>query len=276
MASVASLGTPVSPILSAYAKNIGLLADSNARISGGLRVLRIGDDVSAITTANYLQTQTSTLRSTLVSGARAGTFLQVASDGLAKIRELLDTLDALATTANEPGRTPLQYATLDGQFQSALTEIDATVANTTFNGVSILDGNADTGVDPYYQIGATSGDSVTLAIPDVSTTGLFGGAVSIGSAAAATAATTSISTAGDTIDNAIALVDAYQQRLDLADAEARSNIGGVNAGISNLLDTDIPSETITRDRLAHQQTIGAALLAQANGLNSGLLNLLAT
>jgi flagellin len=274
MALASSIETRVSPSLNAYAKNARDLGDSAIRIRSGTRIVRNGDDASSLSAATLLQTQTSTLRSTLTSGARATSFLQVAADGLAKVREILTTLDELTTQANAAGQTSLRYATLDAQFQSSLRAIDTIVSATTFNGASILDGTAASGIDPYLQVGVTSSDSVSLAIPDVSTSGLFGGAVTIGSAASATAAAASVTTASDSVDNAIAKIDAYQARLRIAADAARHEIQGVTLGIDTLLATDIPAETATSDRTTLQQQTAAVLLAQAFAVNSGLLGLL--
>lgn len=274
MAFSYALETTVSPGLRAYAKNTATLGDIRVRVTTGERVTRIGEEVGTISAASALQTQTATLRSTLASRARAGSFLQVAGSGLATIRTLLGDLRTLTSTANEAGRTGLSYATLDAQFQSTLRAIDQTVADTTFNGASILDGSAEIGLDPYLTIGATAGDSVSLALPDVSTSGLFGGSLSIGDAGAATAATSAVADAGALVDEAIAKVDAYLLRLEVADASTRATLYGLSSSISDLIGTDESAETRRGEALTLTQQSAAALLAQTAGLRRDLLGLL--
>lgn len=276
MVWAAPFETRVSPAVRTYAENSAALGDSRKRIASGNRILRNGDDASSLSAATKLQTQTSTLRSTLTSGARATSFLQVAAAGLSQVRAILETLDDLTAKANAPGRTPFSYATLNAQFQSSLAEINKVVTSTTFNGESILDGSASGSGAPYIQVGATSNDRVTLAVPDVSAATLFGGTVSLHNAAASTAAAPQVSTAQHFVDHAIALVNAYQQRLDLADEAARRSIGGIKLGIDALLDTNREQETRSADQMRLTQQTAAALLAQAMRVNSNLLGLVSS
>ncbi len=274
MALATSLETRVSPSMGAYARNSAALSDIRVRLTTGNRIVRLGDDVASLTTANGLQSQTSTLRSALVSGAKATSFLQVASGGLSQIRDVLATMSDLTAEANASGRTSRQFATLDGQFQSQLAAIDAIVAATSFGGASILDGSADGASAPAAVVGELAADTVALAIPDVSTTALFGGPVAIGNTIEATAATTSVSTAQQTVDDAIAKIDAYQVRLDTANQVASQSISGLALGLDQLIGTDDAAETRNETVLTLRQDTAAALLAQTLGANGGLLGLL--
>ena len=274
MALATSLETRVSPSMGAYARNSAALSDIRVRLTTGNRIVRLGDDAASLVTANGLQSQTSTLRSALVSGAKATSFLQVAAGGLSQIREVLETMSTLTAEANASGRTSRQFATLDGQFQSQLAAIDAIVAATIFGGASILDGSADGTSAPAAVVGELAADTVALAIPDVSTGTLFGGPVAIGNTIEATAATTSVSTAQQTVADAIAKIDAYQVRLDTANQVASRSISGLALGLDQLIGTDDAAETRNETFLTLRQDTAAALLAQTLGANGGLLGLL--
>lgn len=264
----------VSSSVGAYARGSQQLADSNYRISSGNRIIRNGDDASSISAASFLQSQTNTLRSTLQNGAKASSFLQIAYDGLDQIRSILETLNDLTATANEHGTTTRQFKLLDAQFQSSKSQIDGIVATTTFNNSSILDGSAASTGAPVIITGDASGDTVSLAIPSVTSASLFSGAVSIGTAVTAAAATTPVSNAKQLVEDALAKVNAYQLRLDTADAATRNRIYGIDLATDNLLNTDIAAETNKADRQELTQQIAAAVIAQTLGLNSNLLQLL--
>jgi len=75
------------------------------------------------------------------------------------------------------------------------------------------------------------------------------------------------------IADAIAKVDAYQLRIDSAEAAVRSSIRGVNSAIDTLIATDNDAEETSRTRNQFQLETSGALLAQALRINSKLLSL---
>lgn len=266
----------LSPSLSSYARNSDALSDISIRLTTGNRIVRGGDDAANLSTAAGFQTQTSTLRSALSNGTRAGSLLQVASDGLSQIRSVLDSLTALTSTANASGATPRQLSTLDAQFQSQLTQIDTIVSATTFEGNPLLDGSISGSGAPAVLVDEVGNNPVSLSIPDLRSSALFSSTPSIGDNANAAAATTSVSDATQTVDEAIALVDAYQKRLDMANDAAMRRIYGLNLARDDLTATDVPKEEQIRDFIRLQQQTAASIMAQTLGLNSGLLDLLNT
>lgn len=270
MALSATNETLVSPVRQAYAKNTAQLADAAIRLTTGKRIVRTGDDSSSISSAATLTSQRAAERGTLANGARATSFLQVAYDGLDRIRSILDTLDSLASAATGTGITTLQYAHYDAIFQSKLSEIDDVVDQTTFNGEVILDGSAS---EEEALVGAEVGGTITLDIPDVTSESLFASPVNLRSSAAATTASTAVTSAQQAIDEAIAKVEAYQTKLAIAEAVARRDVYSVTQGIDALLATDEDSETQSRDATQLRQDTTAALLAQTKLFNSDLLKL---
>jgi flagellin len=264
----------LSPSLSSYARNSDALSDISIRLTTGNRIVRGGDDAANLSTAVGFQTQTSTLRSALSNGTRAGSLLQVASDGLSQIRSVLDSLTTLTSTANASGTTPRQRSTLDAQFQSQLTQIDTIVSATTFEGNPLLDGSISGSGAPAVLVDEVGNNPVSLSIPDLRTSALFSSTPSLGDSASAAAATSSVSDATQTVEEAIALVEAYQKRLDMANDAAMRRIYGLNLAQNDLIATDVPKEEQIRDFIRLQQQTAASIMAQTLGLNSGLLDLL--
>ena len=264
----------LSPSLSSYARNTDVLSDISIRLTTGNRIVRGGDDAANLSTAVGFQTQTSTLRSALTNGTRAGSLLQVASDGLSQIRSVLDSLTSLTSTANASGATPRQLSTLDAQFQSQLTQIDTIVSATTFEGNPLLDGSISGSGAPAVLVDEVGNNPVSLSIPDLRTSALFSSTPSIGDSASAATATSSVSDATQTVEEAIALVEAYQKRLDIANDAAMRRIYGLNLAQNDLTATDVPKEEQIRDFIRLQQQTAASIMAQTLGLNSGLLDLL--
>lgn len=262
-----------TPALAAFARTSDALGVSAIRLSSGERYQTVGDDVANVTSASRLQAQTSSLRSALVNGARATSLLQVAYDGLAQIRSILDSLSELTTTANQTGLTTRDYATLDAQFQSLKLQIDTIATTTKYNGADLLDGTSNGSGAPVFQLGFPANSTVTVAIPNVTSASLFPTPVTLGNAAGASAATTTVTSASDAVNTAIAKIDGYQSQLDTADAATRRSIFGITNATNALIATDTNAETTRRARNLFQQQATATLIAQTLGLSSNLLRL---
>ena len=196
--------------------------------------------------------------------------LQIADNGLSQIRTILDSLVDLTKTANGTGLTITQYKLLDGQFQQQKNLIDSIVSHSTYNGANLLDGTLTATGTANFQISGT----LPIAIPSVTSASLFGTPTSLGSPAHATAATITVGNAKDSVNNAIAIVAAYQVRLDAAENATRSSIQGIRNATNDLLHTDTASEsqTLAADRI--KQHTAAAIFAQALGVNANLLSLI--
>lgn len=262
-----------TPALAAYARIGEALGVSNIRLTTGERFQTVGDDVANVTTASRLQAQTSTLRSALVNGARATSLLQVAYDGLAQIRDILDSLSDLTATANATGLTARDYALLDAQFEQRASSIDLIATTTQYNGANLLDGTADGSGAPLFQLGFPANSTVRVAIPDVTRAGLFPAPVTLGDAVAANAATTSVANAADAVASAIAKIEGYQSQLEVAEEATRRSIFGIRNATDALIATDSVEESASRTRNLIQQQTTATLIAQTLGLSSDLLRL---
>jgi flagellin len=263
-----------SPSARAYSDTSARLADTAARLTLGTRILRTGDDVASVTLAASLDNQTNSLRSGRVNGARATSYLQTAGDGIARIRNVLTALSDLTSTALAAGVTPLQFATLDAQFQRARAGIDTIVATTTFNGSAILDGSANGSSAPGIPLG--NGSSISLPIGDFRSAALLGGPLSIGSTTTATTTAATLSNTQQTVDEAIAQLDAFSLRLRTADQASENTLASLARAQNSLIATDRESETATRETLRlRQQTAATLIAAQVLGLNNDLLGLVA-
>lgn len=274
MATIGLALARTAPALAAYARTSDALGVSTIRLTSGERFQTAGDDVASVTSATRLQSQTATLRSALGNGARASSLLQVAYDGLAQIRDIIDSLSALTSTANQTGLTERDYATLDAHFQSLQATIDPIAGTVTYNGANLLDGTADGAGAPVFQLGYPAGSTIRVALPDVTRASLFSTPVTLGDAASAALATATVTSARDAVATAIAKLEAYQSQLDVAEAAAKRSILGITNATDALIATDIPNENASTARNRFQQQTAAAVIAQTLAFSSNLLGLI--
>ena len=274
MAVTGPTGIPLAPVLSAYQRTSVSLSASETRLSSGLRLLHTGDDTASAMAATSLQSENSTLRSSLQNGAHATTLLQIANQGLSEIRTILSGMRDLADTANTDGLTHTQYALLDGQFQQLKAGIDRIVSGSNYNGANLLDGTYTGSGAADFQLGSVSGSTLAITIPSMASSSLFTASVSLGTAASAATATVHVSSAQQMVNEAIAKVAAYQERLDEAEAVTRVAISDITKSTDRLLATDNDAESAQLHSTALKQHTASVLFAQALGVDSRLLSLI--
>ncbi len=126
-----------------------------------------------------------------------------------------------------------------------------------------------------FQVGATSSDSISVAVGDTSTNSLFAGAqLDVLTQESAAIAADAIDVALNTVTSIRADVGALQSRFDFASANVESSIQNQDAARGALLDTDIAAESTAFATAQVQLQAGISVLAQANQLPQNLLKLI--
>lgn len=125
--------------------NIGLasrLASASvARLSSGNRIVLAADDVAALAAGTSLASSVLGLRAGLLNASQGTSLLQVADGGAANIINILQRQKAIAQQAGSGSLQDTDRAFLNQEFQALSAQIDQIATNTTFNGVTLLDGS---------------------------------------------------------------------------------------------------------------------------------------
>lgn len=117
------------------------ITESTYRLTSGDRFYRAGDDIGALSISSRLQSDIVSLRQGQLNNLQAESLLQTAYSGASEINSILDSMRALAVSANVGSLTPAERATLDLEFQNLRAEIDSIANNTSFNNINLLDGS---------------------------------------------------------------------------------------------------------------------------------------
>ncbi len=252
------------------------LAANLARLSSGNRINRASEDVASLAVGTALSSEVVTLRSALGNASQGTSLLQVADGGLAQQVDILQRQKALATQASSGQLDDASRSALNQEFQALSAELNRIAGTTNFNGVNLLDGSsALAGAALNFTVGSQASDSISVAIPDTSTTAIFGGAsVDIATQTSATSALSTLDNALTSLTSTRASVGAFQSRFDAADSTIRSAINNQEAARSTLLDTDIGAESTATAAALVQQQAAIATQAQTKKLGSGLLRLI--
>ena len=174
---------------------------------------------------------------------------------------------------------------IGAEVKQLATEIGKIRSDTEFNGIKLLDGTGGTAGSISFQVGANTGESISVTTKDITASATSAGMAALQTVgAAATDAAASTAFAGvtlDNIDDAIEKVSslragfgAVQNRLEHRLNNLASYQENLVASESRIRDVDMASEMVDFTKLQILQQAGTSMLAQANQAPQSVLSLL--
>ncbi|MBF0430626.1 MAG: flagellin [Fibrobacteria bacterium] len=275
------------------ARNQKVLTQSLERLSTGLRINRASDDAAGLSVSEQLRTQIRGLAVARRNGEQGIALLQIAEGAASEISSIIQRMRELAVQSANDTLTSIERGYTDTEFQSLMTEISRISQATQYNGMTLLDGGANSfGVSGGASVihigannnsGSTSGtvDSMSIAV-DSLTLGALGITLSTAGVTStnitnqvnATGALTAIDTAIRSINNMRSDLGAYINRLDHAINNAANQELNTQNAESMIRDVDFALETTNFSKAQILTQASAAMLAQANALPSSILPLI--
>ena len=249
------------------------LATSMQRLSSGLRVNSARDDAAGLAIAERMGAQARGMSVAIRNATDAISLAQTAEGAIGKLSDMMQRMRELAVQSANATNGAGDRANLNAEYQELAAEITRTIGATRFNGLAILAGNAGA---QAFQVGANSGETVTVTTTNLSTnadvTAVTGGSVT--SAALAGTAMTNIDTALNTLNSERALYGATQNRFESIVSVLQVAAENQMAARGRIMDADFAAETANLSRAQILQQAGSAMVAQANQLPNQVLALL--
>lgn len=149
------------------------LADSLERISSGKQINKAADNAAGMVLADAFASQARGFGQAIRNSSDAISITQVAEGGLSQAVDLVQNIRTLALQAAQGGQSLDSRRALQADIDASLTTLNDIAQNTTFNGQKLLSG---TFANRSFQVGATSGETVTLSIPSMEAAQLGGAA----------------------------------------------------------------------------------------------------
>jgi flagellin len=239
----------------------GRLQGNFARLSSGLRIATAADDAAGLGISERMRAQ---IRSFTVAGRNAQdgvSLAQTAEGAMQETGNILTRMRELSVQAANGTLTTTDRATLDTEFQALSAEIDRISTQTTFNGVSLLDGSA-TGLS--VQVGINASETISVALQDASSSTLGVSGEDVTSVTNANSAIAAIDSAIDTISTARGALGAAQNRLNSTIASITNTRENLSAAESRIRDVDVALETSDLTRNSILQQAAVSVLSQAN------------
>ncbi len=270
---VIATNTSANTALNFLNRNSEDQAKSLSKLSSGSRIVVASDDAAGLAVASRIQADISVLEQAGRNVLQARAVLQTADGALSNIGDILQRLKSLSAQSLSGAVTNAERLFIDAEYQQLLTEVDATVASTTFNGDPLIDGtyneNYLVGPDPALDILAANLSSVTATVAGIGAAG-----TNVTTTVLATAAATAIDTAIDNISADRSTVGSLISRFEFRGDYIATATENLQAARSSIVDVDIAAE---QTNLVAKQVLteaSIAALVQANQAKQSLLALI--
>lgn len=136
-----------------------MLKTSLERLSTGLRINSAKDDAAGLAISERFTAQIKGLNQGVRNANDGISLAQTAEGALAEVTNNLQRIRELAVQSSNATNTATDRAALQNEVTALVAEIDRVATQTSFNGTKLLNGGFAGAV---FQIGANSGDSITI------------------------------------------------------------------------------------------------------------------
>jgi len=258
------------------------LAVSMQRLSSGLRVNSAKDDAAGLAIAERMNVQVRGMNVAIRNANDGISLAQTAEGGLATMADMLQRMRELAVQSINSTNTSADINALNQEFTQLRDEVNRTMSAVQFNGTSLFTTTASFD----FQVGANSGQTITIAGTAINLAATDGGMSGVTQATGAAsglnttansanaAVLTTLDTAIATINTTRATLGAVQSRFENTISYLRGAVENQAAARGRIMDADFAAETANLSRTQILQQAGTAMIAQANQLPQGVLALL--
>ena len=242
------------------------------KLSSGFRINRAADDAAGLAISEGLRSQIGGLKVATRNAQDGISVVQTAEGALTETHSILQRMRDLAVQASNDGAlSDTDKGKADAEFQQLTKELDDIATKTTFNGTALLNGSFS---NKTFQVGSNAGESLTVSISDMSSTGLTVSGLAIGTLTGAQDALAKVNTAIGSVSTQRANLGATQNRLEHKINNLNATVENLTASESRIRDTDMAEEMSNFTRTQVLSQAGTAMLAQANQSTQGILKLL--
>ena len=266
-----------------YTNNTSALSKNLEKLSSGYKINRAGDDAAGLAISEKMRAQITGLNKAQDNAQDGISLVQTAEGALTEVHDMLNRMYELAIqSANGTYDDAVDRDNLQAEFAALTDEIDRIADSANFNGIELLDGSISTAASALVlQIGDTSDDfnQLSVQIGDMHAATLGNGVssledINIGSVTFAQAAVSVIKGAINQVSSTRGDLGAIQNRLE----HTVNNLSVMEENIQNaesrIRDTDVADEMMAYVKNNILIQSAQAMLAQANQVPQGVLQLL--
>ena len=262
------------------------------RLATGKRINSVADDTSGYAVGKSLNQKVQLMPAAQGNVGSAQDMLATAESSLSNVKDLITSIRTKIANSTNPATDNTK---ISGDIKALANEIANIFSTTKYNNTQLLTSLSASNF--AFQTGADSTDKLTINYFETSTGSLSGTATlstsaftvnsigtagytaltqmaSIGTTAAAIGSLSAyLDTFESTIDNSLASVGNYDQRLSVKSDFLTSAIANSTASVSRLFDANVATEQLNATKGQIQQQVATSMLSQLNKAPQNLLSL---
>ena len=241
------------------------------KLSSGYKINRAGDDAAGLAISEKMRGQIRGLDMATKNAQDGISLIQTAEGALNESHAILQRMRELAVQAANDTNVDSDRMALQREFDQLVAEIDRIATTTEFNTQKLLDG---TFTDKVFQIGANSGQTITVAIASMNANVLGVDGLTLDTSDQAQATITAVEEALTTVSEERSKLGAIQNRLEHTINNLGTTSENLTAAESRIRDTDMAKEMMNFTKNNILMQAAQSMLAQANQQPQGVLQLL--
>jgi len=241
----------------------GLLSQSLERLSSGLRINSAADDAAGLAISQQFTTQINGTNQAVNNANDAVSEAQTAGGALTTIVNNLQSIRTLAVESANGSNSASDRQALDAQVQQQIQEITQIASQTSFNGLSVLNGSS--GVTTY-QVGANVGNTISINLSQGVAATQIGQVASSANTVSNTAALTG------NLTLAVGTGTAVTVGTSVAGALPGQSATSAYAKAAAINSADISGLTASASTTATEATAFSNIVAATNGTGVGATN----
>ena len=253
-------------------------SNSLAKLSSGSRINKAGDDAAGLAISEKMKSQIGGLTQAKRNAQDGISLVQTAEGALNESHSILERMRDLAVQGGNGTLTTDDRTSINKELSALHEELTRISQTTQFNTKQVFSQTKDNTVTFTFQIGANSGQTLSVSV------GAMDGTSLLGSDASAFSIASDGGNAGTmihNIDDAIAKVSSQRATLGAVQNRLEHTINNLTATNENLSDAnsrirdvDMAEEMMTFTKSNILSQAATSMLAQANAMPNSVLNLL--
>src|SRR6476619_1731119 len=140
-------------------KTSSMLSSAMQKLSSGYRINKAADDAAGLAISEKLSAQVSGLSQAQQNAQSAVNLVQTADGAMGEVTSMLQRVRDLAVQYNNGTLSTADQAAITAEVAQLCAEIANIGADTTFNGIALLTGNATI----TFQVGANDGETIATS-----------------------------------------------------------------------------------------------------------------
>jgi len=273
---MAVINTNIMSLIAQNALKVNNRAMSSAmeQLSTGKRINSAKDDAAGLAISESMTAQIRGLNMAVRNANDGISLAQTAEGAMIEVSNMVQRMRELAVQAANGAVSAQQRSYLQLEYTALTDQVEATLSNTTWNGITLLNGsNSAIGIQ-VSSMGSGANITVDVQLPDLTALDVFGGVLSGSTGSSAQTTISYCDESLNTINEARAGLGAVVNRFTSA-ADNMTNISqNLSESRSRVLDTDYAQATAELARTQIIQQASTAVLAQANMQPQSVLKLL--